>query len=134
MNPELGKSYMRIKSEAVSLSEELRRLEQGAARYERLKNDVVSLRAQVAGLEARPDSGKAFKRLLQLSGDVPEGFTTRGTFGSPGGYDVASLLTKILGDAVAEAERREEKRAAALAKARADLDRVERTLAEEFGL
>ena len=131
MNPELGKSYMRIKSEAVSLSEELRRLEQGAARYERLKNDVVSLRAQVAGLETRPVSSTTLKRLLQLSGDVPEGqFTTRGTFGSPGGYDVAALLVKILTDAVAEAERREEKCAAALAHAREKLAKVEAELKE----
>lgn len=131
MNPEAGKSYMRIKNEAVSLSEELRRLKESATRYERLKNDAATLQARVAGLEAQPAHSKIFKRILQLAGEIPEGqFTTRGNVGMPGGYDVAALVSKALGDGLAEADRREEKRAATLAQARTDLGRIEAALRE----
>lgn len=124
-------TYARIKDEAVSLREELDRLEQRALRFERLKGEADTLRREIARLGAQPIATKPLEQILALAGEVPEGaFITSGGFAWPGGHDVRYVLLKVAGDALADAERQRQETAASLERAKQRLVQIEAALKE----
>lgn len=105
-----------------------------AMRYERLTNEVASLRSTVKELEAKTTDTRALEQIHTLCGTVPKDLVTFGTsslaWSIPGGICVRDVLMQVAGNAIADAQRRDAKRRAALKTATQQLASAEAALQE----
>lgn len=105
-----------------------------AQRYERLTGEVYRHERMITQLEAMTVDLSALKKIHELAADVPEGFTTKGSRFIPGGFIVRTILLDVAGNALADAQAKQNqvraalsKERTALAKARAAVKAMEET-------
>jgi hypothetical protein len=102
-----------------------------AWRFEKLSNEAARLRRSIAQLEnQQPANADALERIFELAGQLPRDLTTKGMRFIAGGFIVQEILQAVAGDALGDVRRKQQAVAAALAKAKADLVKVEAALTE----
>lgn len=103
--------------------------------YQTLTGEAERLRGVLAGLHTAALDMSALRQIFDLIALVPKELITSGRSSSlaysiPGNLVARDVLMSVAGDAIALAERREQKRQDALADAESRLAEVERALAQ----